>query len=230
MSSSFPSNNFSRVLETLETQARELERMTQNPAACGNDLKERISRVSAILQTARSNIDKYGPVTPEMIRETFYNVCAGSLSEKVNQGLIARNDVQEMASYVILALPALVILKILKISQDVEGIKLINERIVTANNCPEEFKPIYSSFNTPVSIQDNPLSVKERIKQLSEAQFKDLEVACVDDPAKPLSANCPDRARLMALAAHIKRAATAITQKAIFKNLATDVMEVGLAL
>ena len=85
--------NLSLLLTNMEAAARDLEQQSRNPGNYGPELKNRLARINEIVQRARSNIDQYGPVTSDMIRDTFYNVAADSLGEKMRQRLISKDDI-----------------------------------------------------------------------------------------------------------------------------------------
>ena len=55
-----------------------------------------------------------------------------------------------------------------------------------------KFKPIYKGIVSPIQLNDRvERSVKERVNVLTQEQFRQLELACVDNPENPLPDNVP---------------------------------------
>lgn len=215
------------LLNQLESAANQLEQQLHTTVHNGDEVKNRLGRINAILQKARANIDQYGPITPEMVRETFYNESAGAVGDAVKKNLMTKDDITNAESFVYLAVPALGMLKIIQHAKDVQGITLVNNRVVNENNCPEEFKLLYKAMINPITIGAVTKSVKDRINSLNAEEFAKVERICTDNPKLASLPETEENKALARLASIVKDAAYKITQQPTFHRLSEDVLSVG---
>lgn len=150
-------------------------------------------------------------ITPELIRSTFYN-------EMINQAMLATqeewlllsvDDLVDQEGHIYWALPALTILEAIQQSQQCNGIRLLNDKVVNNQNCPQV-------ENFPDLVR-NILAVKAKVKSLSEDELRFIKhkVACEKDLPEHLQ-QLPNQQSLQDIVNVIKGMAIEISRKRVF--------------
>lgn len=160
-------------------------------------------------------------VTPQLIRETFYNEMVIQTLLAVQNEWLTIDDLEEEEPQVYLALPALTILEAIQQSQQCDGIRLLNGKVVNAHNCP-------NAENFPVLVK-LILSVKDKIAAMNDEQLNVVKHMVACDKELPDALKKIKTPELMATVAVIKDMAIEITRRQVFHNMIATVLELCLS-
>lgn len=167
----------------------------------------------------RVQYDEAG-VTPELIRETFYNEMVVQTLLAVEHEWLTREELEEEEPQVYLALPSLTILEAIQQSQQCDGIRLLNGKVVNMRNCPDV-------ENFPALVQ-LILSVKSKIAAMSEKQLLVVKQIVSCDKELPEDLLAHKTPELMASVAVIKDMAIEITRRRVFHHMISNVLKMCL--
>lgn len=156
-------------------------------------------------------------IRAEDIRETFYQEMLAQALLAVQKGLLTKEDFEDQDAAIYLILPALTVLQAVRLSQASNGIRLLNNKSVTLANCPQEegFPDLIRSL---LVIKDNYLRLSdERLDEVREVLVREKQEN--QDEEKVVS---PE---VTALAAMINSLATRLSQRRVFQDTVTHVVD-----
>ncbi|EKD71992.1 MAG: hypothetical protein ACD_46C00039G0008 [uncultured bacterium] len=165
-------------------------------------------------------LDETG-VTTKLIRDTFYNEMLNQTIEAVDKGWITKQDLEEQEVYIFLALPALTLIEAVYQSKKYEGIRLLDNKTLTQNNCPTEedfpelFKPILLKKAEMTARNENELTL---IKQMCLAKNAEIPKELLAFKTKNVS-EC---------AATFNEIASQISRRRVFKEMVVTVTKTCL--
>lgn len=153
--------------------------------------------------------EKKAVVTVETIRDTFYNIM---VDQVLVLNLVSKQDIKDNEPYVFFALSSQAIVASVIDSADSTGIRLHNRALVTADNCPPEYKDMFAILSV----------IKARIRAMDREGDRDSpeRLALI----KLLSVNNPD----VEIPAHLARHKTRELMEIVtlITNLAIKISQV----
>jgi hypothetical protein len=156
-------------------------------------------------------------ITPDLIRTTFYNEMLTQGLLAIEKGWLTVEDFQEEDPKVYLTLPAITILEALDQSKQCEGIRLLNNKMVTADSCPKTEK-----FPELVGLM---LQSKQGMKGLSSEQMLAIKHLVSSESDLPEDLKPLQTHELMLRVSAIKNMAIEITRRRVFHEMVTLVMQ-----
>lgn len=189
------------------------------------DFKKMIPVVKSFILEAKDLIKAPVPVrkfdetgiTPDLIRKTFYNEMVNQALVAVVNGWITYDDLESQEAYIYLALPALTILEAVNQSKNVSGIRLLQDKLLTQKNCPQQEG--FAQLFTPILLKKNDITV------VSEDELLLIKQLCL---AKNTEIKGNITKRLTECAAVVNDIASQITQRGVFKEMIDKVIQVSL--
>jgi hypothetical protein len=157
-------------------------------------------------------------VTTQLIRDTFYNEMVNQTFSAVAMHSISYDDLEDREPFLYLALPALTLIEAINQSRDCDGIRLLNDKILTVSNCPKEesfpdlFVPIFS-----IAKKMQAMSAQEIEVLKLKCMFKDV---IIPDELKPYL----DSAAVVQFAPVINEIASQISRRGVFKSTVAKVI------
>lgn len=159
-------------------------------------------------------------VTPQLIRDTFYNEMAVQTLLAVQNNWLTVEDLEDEEPQVYMALPSLTILEAIRQSQQCDGVRLLDGKVVNARNCP-------NVENFPVLVQ-LILSVKGKIAAMTDEQLHVVKQIVSCDNELPEELQKLKTPELMASVAIIKDMAIEISKRRVFHNMISSVLKMCL--
>lgn len=83
-------------------------------------------------------INDLEPISPELIRDTFYNEMVNQCLNAMDNNLLSRNDLEGQESFIYFALSGLTLFEAICHSKNCSGIELLERKVVNMENCPQE--------------------------------------------------------------------------------------------
>lgn len=150
-------------------------------------------------------------VTPQLIRTTFYNemVTQAVLATEEKWLLLSVEDLVDQEGHIFWALPALTLLEAIQQSQRSNGIRLLDDKVVNNNNCPQV-------ENFPLLVK-TLLELKKNIKPLTEQEMFVIKhkISCERELPPELQA-IAEKDSVKAVINAIKGMAIEISRKRVF--------------
>jgi hypothetical protein len=159
-------------------------------------------------------------ITPDLIRDTFYNEMVTQTLLAIDNQWLTPQELLEEDPRVYFVLPALTLFEAIQQSQRCEGIRLLENKVINAHNCPQ-----VESFPLLMKLL---LTVKVKIAAMSEQQLLVVKhlVSCDKDLPEHLQAiKTP---KIMASVAIIKDMAIEITRGKVFHKMIGLVLKMCL--
>lgn len=166
------------------------------------------------LQPARAVVRS--PVTPQLIRDSFYNEMVTQAFEAIENRMISFTDFEDADSSLFFALPALTLIEAINLSRDCDGIRLLGDVVLTADNCPQEegfdalFKPVFE--------------LKSKMSQLSNERLTVLKYMCLMSETPIPSELQSHKASVVPIATVINEIASQISRRGVFKQTVLNVI------
>ena len=155
-------------------------------------------------------------ITPELIRTTFYNEMLTQGLLAVEKGWLTLNDLQEEDPKVYLILPAITILEALDQSKLCEGIRLLQNKMVTADNCPE-------AEGFPLLV-DLILRSKQKLQGMASEQMPAIKHLVSSENSLPADLQPLQTHELMLCVSDIKDMSIEITRRRVFHEMVSRVI------
>lgn len=176
-------------------------------------LLEAIGQVKPVLHNIESDITE---ITPDLIRQTFYNEMVTQTLFALHKEWLTLDELEEKSGRIFLVMPALTLLEAIQQSLHYEGIRLLNNKILTLQNCPpvENF-PAFTKLL---------LSIKEKINVLSANQLDVVKHVLSSEKDLPNDLQASKTPELMQLVAVINDVSIEISRAKYFRNMINDVM------
>jgi hypothetical protein len=158
-------------------------------------------------------------VTTDLIRNTFYNemVTQAILATDQKWLLLSVEDLEDQEAIIYWALPALTLLEAIQQSQQSNGIRLLDDKVVNHKNCPQ-------GENFPELVQ-TLLTVKSKVKSLTPDELHVIKhkIACEKELPDHLNhiASNPDIKNIINT---IKGMAIQISQRRVFCEMVGHVV------
>ena len=178
--------------------------------------KQFILEATGLATTASSNqYDEHG-ITADLIRQTFYNEMVMQALLAKERGWLTVDNFESQDAVVYLTLPALTILEAIHQSTQCSGIRLLDNKIVTAENCPQR-----ENFQALVKIL---LETKQKIMTMSPEQMLAIKHKVSTENELPSDLQPLQTHALMVCVSGIKDMAIQITQRKVFHEMVGVVM------
>lgn len=160
--------------------------------------------------------DDHG-VTADLIRETFYNEMVNQALDAHEKQWIKQAEFVECDPRIYIVLPALTILEALQQSTHCDGIRLLNGKVLTIQNCPQtESFPAFTKL---------ALSLKEKIASLSKDQISAVKYILSSEDELPNELKLLKTPALMKSVADIKDIAIEISRRKFFHGTVQQVIQ-----
>lgn len=156
-------------------------------------------------------------VNEHIIIETFYNIMIYQLLEPESK--ITKEDIENQEPYIYFALAAGTIIGILESSKECSGMRILNNAIVTNDNCPAMYIPLFSNIK----------ELKEQYDTFNDETSKIIKIICSNDSNK-LSKEIEDKKTpvIMQFISKVNNIAIEITRLTRFKNIIDSVLTFSL--
>jgi hypothetical protein len=174
-------------------------------------VKTFILEAAGLVDTAPVQRDDEVGVTADLIRESFYNEIVTQMFSAIEHQWIEKDEIEDQDAFLFLAMPALTLIESITLSSGYKGIRLLNDKVLTEQNCPQHDS--FPELFVPI------LKIAPRIQELNDQQLVLLKMLCL---AKPINIPGPILAlkttAITNLAAVINEVASQISRRGFFKQ------------
>lgn len=156
-------------------------------------------------------------ITPTLIRDTFYNEMVAQALNAVEKRLFSEEDILSQETYVFFGLPALTLLEAIQQSKHCDGIRLLNDKMLTLQNCPNSEK--FPEFTEAL------LSIKKQVGTLSADQLETMKYVLTEQENIPENLAQLKTKEFMETTAIINNIAIEISRQEFFHHIINDVLK-----
>lgn len=205
-------NLFSALIVQFQTKSPEMLMSVASSTTQLESFKIMINRVIKFYFDTKKTETCDIPITLDAIRDTFYNIM---VEQYFVNNLISREDLESCESHIFIALSAYVIFEIATKQKLINGIKLCNDTIVTLENCPALYKPLFEIL----------LEIKKLANRINLTPDEEKYILCTVS-LKQESENVPNvvRTEIKHITSKISDIAIQISQMTHFKNVIGNVI------
>ncbi|MBA2709645.1 MAG: hypothetical protein H0U57_03510 [Tatlockia sp.] len=177
------------------------------------------------LLEVKKPLDETG-ITPELIRNTFYNEMVNQTLVAISSGLIDRDDLEGQEAYIYFALSGLTIFEAIYHSKDCSGIELLDNKVVNRKNCPpsQPFPAFVEGIMKAKEMMHNCYGDRMMMSENDQNAIKQL--CLLKNSEKPL--NLKYTPETIKCATEINSISTQISQTPIFRQMISLVIETCL--
>jgi hypothetical protein len=158
-------------------------------------------------------------ITIETIRETFYNIIG---EEVIINNLVSKQDLIDQEPHIYFTMSSFAIVNriINSLEEKTNGIRLLNNNVVTADNCVDEYKQLFTAL---ITIKDTIIKMKLQKEQLD---FIKASIAVNNSLNNTLSPELLQykTSELMAIVGNITNLSIQISQIGHFKSIINDII------
>lgn len=187
-----------------------------------NNAKQFILEAKGLINTDSIAIQmNEAGITVQLIRETFYNEMVHQAFKLVGEQWISREDLEDQETFIYFALPAFTLIEAIQQSQHCRGIKLLDNKVLTIENCPKEDD--FSELFVPI------LRNKNYMKMLSENELKVIKILCLSNKMECPSELIPYKTKQATdCATIINQIAILVSQREFFKQMIKSIIKMCL--
>lgn len=132
---------FQRLTTAFQTKSTEMLQEIAGVTTNLPNFKVIIDKVIKFyLESSEQKTDTIKKVTLDAIRDTFYNIM---VEQYYLNSSVTKDDIESCEAHIFIALSCYAVFSIATSHKSLNGVKLCNNAIVTEENCPNLYKPLF---------------------------------------------------------------------------------------
>ncbi len=159
-------------------------------------------------------------ITAELIRDSFYNEMVTQGFYAVENGWLTADDIDDKASQIYIVLPALTILEAILQSVSCDGVRLLKDKVLTNENCPD----VDALRAFTAAILAIKLDIREKCKQLTSDQIGVVRHMLASEVPMPAALAAYKTPQVVEIVGRIKGMAIEVSRQPFFHAMSEKVI------